>query len=619
MSSVGLSSGGLKVVKGDQPVGNGDRAATRTNRLSAADSRIATRTNVAAAFLVVALIVVTAVYVIARLSTFAAGGQVASQPILAERGAVLPMINTSGGVIAARQARLTFGTQGQVKEVLRSVGQSVQTGQALATLEDDHLQLQLEQARSDLRMSQLRAQQANEAATPEEIAAAKSTLAAAQARVQEISSGSLDSVRAAAEADVTSAQANLAAARARTAQLASGATPAIQAEAERSVATAQAALQRAEADLAKLKAGPSAEAVAAARLQVDGAKQSLWAKQISRDAACGRGTDNAPCKAADAEVMSAEIEVRQAETRLQQAQTGARPEELAAAGAGVESARKGLDSAKADQQRLLGGATSAELQAARGAEELAKANLASAQARLDQVRAGAKTSELEAAQALVASAAAALAKTSPQASALALAEEEVRQSEISVRRAELDLSGATLRAPFDGVVTSIGINAGERIVPGNELLAITLVAPDSMRVEATVEGSDVAKLAVGQDAVVTLESLEGGAFPGRVAKIAALGTAQRGTPTYLVSVDFDPGNARLAPGMAANVDIITERKDGVLVVPSRLIQRQGEEQFVAVLVDGERQQRKVRTGTSDGKLTEIVDGLAEGDVVLAAR
>ena len=594
---------------------NGGRLATESGAL-AIGRRTASQWTWVAALLVVALAVATLGYVAYRLAFQAS---VPPPATVVERGSIVSIVSATGEVVAARVARLDFPSRGQVKEVLKEVGQAVQAGEVLATLEDGYLQLEVDQARSDLRVAQLRLEEASEIATPEEVAAAKAMLAAAQARVGEIRSGSQASAIVAAEAEVRSAEAKLAAARARTAQLTSESTPAAVAGADQAVAEAEAALQQAEAELSRLRAEPSAATVTAAGLGVDRARQSLLASQVSRDADCGRDSDSSDCKSANAEVWAAELEVRRAEVELQQAQAGPRPEAIAAAEAEVESARKGLASARADSQELAAGVTAADLQAARSAEETARAELLSAQSRLEEVRSGAKTSDLEAAQATVATAAATLARTAPRASTLALAEEEVRQAEIRLHRADLDLSGAALKAPFGGVVTEVSINAGEQALGVSAEPAFTLVAPQAMRVEATVDAADVLKIAPGQEVQVTLESVADRTFTGKVARVSALGAVQRGATTYLVTVDLDPGDTRPAPGIAANLDIVTERLDGVLVLPSWLIRSQGEKHVVDVLVDGVPEPRSIQIGASNGRLTEIKEGLAEGDRVLAWR
>lgn len=564
--------------------------------------------------LAVIVTVAVVIFVAYRLSSATASPQTRSQVVQAQRGALVSTTSAKGAVSSARQVQLTFGTAGRMGALHVSVGQNVKAGQPLASLDANELQARLEQARSDLRIAHLKLERLKAVATPEEIESARAAVTAAESKVQDLKAGVSGLDVQAAEAGVAAAEASLASARAKRSQLTSGPLTVDVIAGEQLVATARADLQKAEADLARLKAGPSDVDLEAAKLEVDRAKQALLAEQISRDAACGRGGDDSPCKAGDARVWAAELSVRQANLRLQQLRAGSRPEDLAAAERSVESARKGLQSAEARLKQLFVGPTEADLQAALSAEKLAEANLRSAQSRLEQLRIGAKASDLQAAQASVASASASLAtRTSPRASDLALAEEEVRRAQATVDRAETDLKATVLTAPFDGVVASLNADVGGYVY-GNTT-AITLVDPKAMRLDATVDDVDVAKFAPGQQADVTLDLLGERRFTGRVISLAP---RQQGT-SYVVSVEFDPGDAGIASGMMGTISRIVERKDDVLLVPSRAVRRDGREQVVEVLVDGKPQVRKVRTGSSNGQSTEIVEGLAAGDRVLLVR
>ena len=535
------------------------------------------------------------------------------QTVQVRRGSLESTVSATG-TVAARQASLGFGAAGRVKSIDVAVGQQVQAGQTLATLDTESLQLQLEQARSNERAARLKLQQLQEGATPEEIEAARAALAAAESRARYLAASSDGSDVQAAEAAVSAAEATLAGARARLQQLEAGPDPAEVAQAEQAVAAAQAALEKAEADLAALKAGPSEAEVEAARLGVDRAKQSLLASQISRDATCGRDPEGPSCKSADAQVWAGELAVKQAELELQQLLAGPKPEELAAAERGVESARKNLESAEAQRQKVLAGPTEAELQEARGAVASAEANLQSARQKLEEARAGARASEVQAAQANVASAAATLAsKTSPRASDLALAEEEVRRAELAVRQAELTLDGAVLKAPFDGVVAAVEVSEGESV--GANAAAITLVDPRAVQIAATVDESDVARLSPGQPVQVVVDALGGQTLQGRVAAVSPLGASQQGVTTYGVTVELEPGDVRLPAGMNVTLTVIVDRKDDVLLVPSRAVRRQGQQQMVLLMVNGKPELRPVRTGLSNDQFVEIVEGVQEGDVL----
>jgi hypothetical protein len=62
--------------------------------------------------------------------------------------------------------------------------------------------------------------------------------------------------------------------------------------------------------------------------------------------------------------------------------------------------------------------------------------------------------------------------------------------------------------------------------------------------------------------------------------------------------------------------LVSEQRADVLAVPSRAIRRLGEELVVDVMVQGVAEARTIKTGLTDGEMTEVTEGLAEGELVV---
>ncbi|MBI3979433.1 MAG: efflux RND transporter periplasmic adaptor subunit [Chloroflexi bacterium] len=402
---------------------------------------------------------------------------------------------------------------------------------------------------------------------------AESSLRTAQLRLDAFKAGARPEDVAAAKAAYDSALAKLA-------DVTAGPADADLRAAEQSLMAAQAQVAKAQSDLVTLRAGPDADSVRLAEQEVEKAKSSLWSAQLSRDGVCSRGK-GFTCDGENARVMAAELSLQQTQIRLAQAQEGAKPEELAAAEQQVDTAR---------------------------------AQLAAAQARLDALKAGPKSAEIQAARSSVASAQAQLAlkQAGSTAQDIAIAEESIKQAEIALKQARLDLQNATLTAPFAGVAAAVGANVGEQI--GGGAAVVSLVDPTQFRVDVNVDEADIGRVAPGKPAVITVDALNR-RIQGRVLSVAPSGTVQQGVVTYLVSVGAE-GDATLPAGMTVNVTIIADQKANALVVPSRAIRRQGRDQIVEIIADGKPQTRVVRTGLVGEQQTEIVEGLAEGEQVV---
>jgi macrolide-specific efflux system membrane fusion protein len=97
-------------------------------------------------------------------------------------------------------------------------------------------------------------------------------------------------------------------------------------------------------------------------------------------------------------------------------------------------------------------------------------------------------------------------------------------------------------------------------------------------------------------------------------------TALSGVVVYDVKIGIDEPAQGLRVGMSATADIITDQREGVLIIPSRAVTKNSSgNQVVKVMVGEEVVERTVVTGLDDGLDVEIVEGLNEGEVVVISR
>jgi multidrug efflux pump subunit AcrA (membrane-fusion protein) len=124
---------------------------------------------------------------------------------------------------------------------------------------------------------------------------------------------------------------------------------------------------------------------------------------------------------------------------------------------------------------------------------------------------------------------------------------------------------------------------------------------------------------VGQDALITLDAFPDVEQKGRVSRVEPLGQVTQGVVSYAVRVTVTSSEVPLRPNMTALVDIVVDRKEGVLVVPNRAIKREsGGRRYVQVLVGSELVQRFVTTGLSNELVTEVAEGVEEGEEVVVS-
>ena len=541
----------------------------------------------------------------------------AGTPAPVRRGNFVATVSATGQVIGTRQSKLTLPTgAGRLTELPVRLGEAVKANDVLARTDPAPLETKLSQAESTLRTAQVKLAQLKAGAKPEDVAAAEASVRSAEAKLADVQAGTAQADLIQAQTAVESAAANIRSAQARLGQLGQGPAAADVASAEQAVQNAQTAVQKSQIALATAQAGPKADDIRAAELAVEQAKTSLWSQQISRDATCSRGVDSAACLSANAGLGGAELGVVKANEALAILRRGADPNAVAAAEADLASAKEGLRTAQLRLEQVKAGPKSDEVQAARSAIETAQASHRSAVARLEALRQGAKPADVEAAKSAVVQAQQALEtrKNPTSVHDIQLAEEAVKSAELAVKQARLDLEAAVVRAPFAGVVAAIAGTVGEQ--PAPSMAVITLIDPTQMRIDVTVDESDIARVQRDQRAEITFDALEGGRFEGKVLGVAPTATVTQGVATYAVQVSIENPSRPIPIGMTANVAVVTTEKSGVLLVPNRAVKRQGREQVVDVMADGKTETRSVATGLSNDQVTEITRGVAEGETVL---
>lgn len=196
-------------------------------------------------------------------------------------------------------------------------------------------------------------------------------------------------------------------------------------------------------------------------------------------------------------------------------------------------------------------------------------------------------------------------------------ESRVLQAQAAYDKAASAVAKTVLRAPFDGVVAKTDVSAGEMAAAG--LPAVSLVSKARYEIDTFVSEADIAKVAVGQDAVVTLDTFGSEKFPATVVAIDPAQTVVGGIGTYGVKLQFAKDDERVKSGMTANIAIVSAKRQNVLAVPASAIITRGADKFV--LIDNgsaKPAERPVVLGiTSADNRVEVVSGLKAGERVVS--
>ncbi len=170
-------------------------------------------------------------------------------------------------------------------------------------------------------------------------------------------------------------------------------------------------------------------------------------------------------------------------------------------------------------------------------------------------------------------------------------------------------------APIAGTIILKSVEAGQTFTNSDSVFVMS----DRLTVKAQVDETDIGKIKLGQKAQITLDAYSDKVIEARVDHIAFDATTTNNVTTYVVDVLPKKTPDFMRSGMTANVTFILAEKNHVLLVPSLVIIEEEGKKFVLREGLDKKQTIKVvvETGLTDGKNTEIISGLGEGDVILS--
>jgi HlyD family secretion protein len=238
---------------------------------------------------------------------------------------------------------------------------------------------------------------------------------------------------------------------------------------------------------------------------------------------------------------------------------------------------------------------------------------------------------------------------------------QTKQARARLEKAQDNLDKTKILSPMDGVITYLDAEVGEIAAAqtpysqGRTLMTVSNL--DTYEVEVDVDETEIVKVAIGQEVKIEIDAFVDTTFKGEVieigntATVSSRNTNERAT-NFKVKVLFLEDNPKIRPGMSATVDIITNKKDGILSIPyGAVVMREldadsmvlamsesgdsaGSEEvpkdstekkkeknlkeFKGVFIKADNEARfvAVETGIADQKNIEITSGLSETDTVI---
>ncbi|NBW75758.1 MAG: efflux RND transporter periplasmic adaptor subunit [Sphingomonadaceae bacterium] len=184
----------------------------------------------------------------------------------------------------------------------------------------------------------------------------------------------------------------------------------------------------------------------------------------------------------------------------------------------------------------------------------------------------------------------------------------------SVERTGRTNGTITVTSPISGVIQTLDARAGVTLAQGQTLAQVTGIG--TVWLNAAVPEAQAGSVRVGQAATASLTAFPGETFGGRI--VAVLPAAQADSRTITVRIELVNRGGRLRPGMFAQV-ALGGAGGAALLVPSEAVIRTGARTLVMLATgNGRFRPAEVRAGREGGRQTEIIEGLAVGEKVVAS-
>lgn len=477
--------------------------------------------------------------------------------VLAEKRDVVQEVSVTGRVKPAQSIELAFEKTGKIASINVDVGDRVKVGQILMAEESGELRAGLIQAEANLESEKAKLSELERGTRPEEIQVQKTKVANAKVALEDAKRNLVDKL---GDAYTKS-------------------DDAVRNKADQAFANPQ--TSNAQLNISSPNAQLENE-VESARLSLGGVLSS-WAVSLS---GLGLSSDFAP-------------HLQTARANLDNVRLFLDKLSLIVNNPGSSKAVSGTSEAIPD-------AWKSDLSTARANVNTAISNLSAADEKFRTAESSLALVEEELA----------LKEAGTAPEQIAAQKAKVKSAEANVLNAQVQISKTIVRSPIEGVVTKKEVKVGE-IVSANVVVA-AVISTAKFEMETNVPEADIAKIKVGDSASVTLDAYGNDAvFDSRVVKIDPAETIIEGVPTYKTTLQFVKEDGRIRSGMTANIDILTAKKEGVIVLPQRAVVVRNGDKIVKILKGESVHETKVEVGLkgSDGNV-EIVRGVTEGDAVV---
>lgn len=194
---------------------------------------------------------------------------------------------------------------------------------------------------------------------------------------------------------------------------------------------------------------------------------------------------------------------------------------------------------------------------------------------------------------------------------------QLEQASSQVSYLENQISEAAIKSPIDGKITAVNKKIGEIVQPNDSF--ISLLSTGLFQVKVNIYEGDIIDIREGNSVEIALVAMPDDPLKGVVVSVDPAEKIINEVVYYEVTIGFLDFKEGIKQGMTADIVIEVGRKDDILMIPKRAIEKTNGDRIVKVIKKGKTEERKIEIGLEGGDYVEVVSGLELGEEIITGK
>lgn len=193
----------------------------------------------------------------------------------------------------------------------------------------------------------------------------------------------------------------------------------------------------------------------------------------------------------------------------------------------------------------------------------------------------------------------------------AISQYQFEQMQNALDNLSLQKENLMLTSPVNGIISSVAAVEGQ-LAGASPLVSVVNIS--KLKLQVQVGENYVNKMQVGGEMAVSIPSVTTEPIPGIITSVAP--NIDPKSKTYPITLEIANTDSLIKGGMFGEVQLLTEKKEGVIVIPQFAILDQEQKKFIFIVENEEAKRREIKVGLTLGDRAEIIEGLKEGEMLV---